>query len=360
MGSPGRHDGRMSEGWSAVREIAPALAFLLAGVPLAALLDELGFFAAAAARLQQRFTNLPVVLLWLGAAATTVVLNLDTTIVLLTPLFVRLARRADVDPVSVALVPLLLASLASSVLPVSNLTTLIAADRLGLSVADVVTHLGLPSLGAVAVGWFAYRRNHARVLVAGPVEAGEPRALMLGGAVVAGLLVAFTLGPAAGVQPWVAAVVADVVLIGITRTLPWRHVPVATAAAVAGVAALVAVLSGPTLLRPVLTTDHPLALIGTTAAAVGAANVVNNIPATLVAVQSTDHVGNGWWAWLLGVNAGAVLLPTGALANVLWRRILAADGIRVPLPDYLRRVWPVAVPAIAAAAVIHALLTVNR
>ena len=42
--------------------------------------------------------------LWALAAATTVVLNLDTTIVLLTPLYVRIARRADEDPLALALV----------------------------------------------------------------------------------------------------------------------------------------------------------------------------------------------------------------------------------------------------------------
>ena len=70
-------------------ELAPALAFLLAAVPLATLLDRLGFFRAVAARLAgPRGTS--VLALWLVAAATTIVLNLDTTIVLLTPLYVRI------------------------------------------------------------------------------------------------------------------------------------------------------------------------------------------------------------------------------------------------------------------------------
>ncbi len=47
--------------------------------------------------------------LWLLAAATTVVLNLDTTVVLLTPLYLRLARRVGVDPLPLAAIPLLLA-----------------------------------------------------------------------------------------------------------------------------------------------------------------------------------------------------------------------------------------------------------
>ena len=73
---------RVADQWSS---LWPALAFLLAGVPLAALLDRLGFFAAA-------------------AAVTTAVLNLDTTVVLLTPLYLRLARRAEVDPIPLVVI----------------------------------------------------------------------------------------------------------------------------------------------------------------------------------------------------------------------------------------------------------------
>lgn len=110
----------------------PALAFLLTGVPLAALLDRLGFFRAAADVVAGRPGPVPVGALWVLAAVTTVVLNLDTTVVLLTPLYLQLARRAGVDPVPLALIPLLLASLSSSVLPVSNLTTLLAAEHFDL------------------------------------------------------------------------------------------------------------------------------------------------------------------------------------------------------------------------------------
>src|SRR4051794_22510143 len=126
----------MSSPTDALEALWPALAFLLAAVPLAAMLDDLGFFDAVAARVTTRTTS--VLGLWLPAAATAVVLNIDPTVVLLTPLYVRLARRVGADPLPVAAIPLLLASLASSVLPVSNLTTLIAADTLGLTVGDVV------------------------------------------------------------------------------------------------------------------------------------------------------------------------------------------------------------------------------
>lgn len=200
--------------------MAPALAFLCAGVPLASLLDRFGFFESVARFMQRGVVPVAVCELWVLAAATTVVLNLDTTVMLLTPLYIRMAKRSNVDPLPLAVIPVLLASLASSVLPVSNLTTLIVADQVNASVSDVIGKLALPTAVAVVAGWLAYRRRFPAVLPSAPPEPPNRRALVLGGTFVAGLLVAFTAGPAVGVQPWMAVVAADAVLVCFTRLLP--------------------------------------------------------------------------------------------------------------------------------------------
>ena len=88
--------------------------------------------------------------LWVLAALVTTVLNLDAAVVLLTPLYVSIARRSGRDPLALAFQPVLLASLASSALPVSNLTNLIAASATGATTGGFVAHLALPSLVATA------------------------------------------------------------------------------------------------------------------------------------------------------------------------------------------------------------------
>jgi Na+/H+ antiporter NhaD/arsenite permease-like protein len=90
------------------------LAFLLVAVPLAVVLDDLGFFASAAAFVDGgRHLRLG---LWVMAIGVTILFNLDAAVVLLTPLYVRLAVRHGEDPVALAFIPALVASLASSVL----------------------------------------------------------------------------------------------------------------------------------------------------------------------------------------------------------------------------------------------------
>lgn len=339
-------------------DMAPALLFLCTGVPLAALLERLGFFDAVAVVIDRRWTNIPVGALWAMAAVTTVTLNLDTTIVLLTPLYVRLARRAGVDPLPVALVPLLLASLASSVLPVSNLTTLIAVGRFDLSVLDVVGHLAPASVVAVGVGWLAYRRRWPTVLPGGGRGTVDLRALRIGGVTVAAVLIGFVVGPSFGLDPWVVALSADVVLAAILRWVPWREIPLATALGVAGVAAAVTAVVGPDRLHALLDLEGPVAVGAIALVGTAASNVVNNLPAVLVAFDSTETMTWGAWAWLGGANTGAVLLPMGALANLLWWRIVRDEGLRVDLRAYTTAVVPVALPALVAAVLTLAVTSV--
>src|SRR4051812_12803345 len=139
----------------AIRPLAGPLGFVLVAVPLAVSLDHVGVFEELA-RLAARRRHV-VGACWVLAALVVAFLNLDAAVVLLTPLYVRTALLVDVDPVALAFQPVLLASLASSVLAVSNLTNLMAASRLSLTNVDFLRHLALPSLVASAVGWFAYR-----------------------------------------------------------------------------------------------------------------------------------------------------------------------------------------------------------
>lgn len=147
-----------SESGDAVRVLLSPVGFLLCAVPMSVLLDQLGVFGAMARRMPTRPGRRAAGYLWALAALVTTFLNLDAAVVLLTPLYVNIARQNDWDVLGLGVQPVLLACLASSALPVSNLTNLIAASWTGAGTVQFVTHLGLPSLAATVVGWWAYRR----------------------------------------------------------------------------------------------------------------------------------------------------------------------------------------------------------
>lgn len=49
------------------------------------------------------------------------------------------------------------------------------------------------------------------------------------------------------------------------------------------------------------------------------------------------------------MNTAAVLVPIGALANLLWLRIMRAEGLRIGLRHYVGITVPIALPAFGAA-----------
>jgi arsenical pump membrane protein len=336
---------------SAVRPLAGPLAFVVFAVPLAVLLDEIGVFhelALLAAR-----TPRVVGMCWIIAAAVVALLNLDAAVVLLTPLYARTARIVGLDPVMLVFQPVLLAMLASTVLPVSNLTNLIVAEHLSLTSTDFLAHGLVPSVIASTVGWFAYRmvfRSRPTIVVGR--AAVDHRALVIGGGAITSFLALLIGGERIGIDPWLAAAIVVAVLVGVTRSVPWRRVPLSTvllAAALAVVAAGVAA-ELPRLLSSA--GDGGVRGFGT---GVIAANALNNLPAALLSVRHVGHVAHVW-PLLLGLNLGPMLVITGSLASLLWQASARAAGVDVGAGEYSRVGALVGIPAMAAVALLVWLL----
>src|SRR5690606_7570762 len=130
------------------------------------------------------------------ATASTVVLSLDTTAVLVTPVVLALARRTGTRPLPLALTVLALANTASLLLPVSNLTNLLAAHRLGAGYVGAMGAPALAVLGVTVVVLLALHGRHlrGRFILTGTGPTPPDRVLLVvTAAVVALLAVAFAL-----------------------------------------------------------------------------------------------------------------------------------------------------------------------
>jgi arsenical pump membrane protein len=219
-------------------------------------------------------------------------------------------------------------------------------------VGAVVGHLAGPSLAAVVAGWVVHRRRLPTRLKIDGTASIDRRALYIGGAVVSALLVGFVAGPSVGIQPWMVAVAADAVLMVVVRDVPWRHVPLATAVGVAVVAEVLHLVVPHGLHLGSAPLQHPAGVVGLVAGGAALANVVNNLPALFAGLAGAHHMTWALWAWLLGINCGAVLLPVGALANLLWRRVVSRDGIDLGLGAYVRLTAPAGLAGLGAAAMV--------
>ncbi len=115
-----------------VARIAPVLVFLIAVTVIAELADKAKVFDVAA-REAAHLARGRVWRLWLLvvvlATGLTIVLSLDTCAVLLTPVVLAMARQLDIPPKLFAFTTVWLAGTASLLLPVSNLTNLLALHQ---------------------------------------------------------------------------------------------------------------------------------------------------------------------------------------------------------------------------------------
>ncbi len=163
-----------------VRRLAPVTGFLVAILLLAHLCDDDGLFLAVGGWMARASAGHPrklLALVFLTAAVTTAVLSLDTTVVLLTPVVfatsVTLGVRARPHVYACAH----LANSGSLLLPVSNLTNLLAFAASGLAFGRFAALMALPWLAVIGLEYVVFGRFFASDLGPGPAlgrPAGRP------------------------------------------------------------------------------------------------------------------------------------------------------------------------------------------
>ncbi|MGH2914507.1 MAG: SLC13 family permease, partial [Solirubrobacteraceae bacterium] len=191
----------------ALARLGPTVCFLAAllvladGCRRAGLFDALGELMARGSRGSPRRL---LALVFAAAAATTAVLSLDATIVLLTPIVFATAARARVNPRAQVYACSHLANSSSLLLPVSNLTNLLAFAAAGVSFARVAALMALPWAVAIAIEWVALSHAFGDELRKPEASAPDPQPLALPWfalAVVSLALAGFAVSSLLGVAP---------------------------------------------------------------------------------------------------------------------------------------------------------------
>ena len=334
--------------WSEVQvlvaRVGPIMGFVAAMTVVTDLASDAGVFQWGADRIRRWACGRSYVL-WLLLAAmavlSTIFLSIDTTAVLLTPVVVTVTRQTGLPVLPFALATVWLANTASLLLPVSNLTNLLAQHNLdGISPAGFATLMWAPSLAAIIIPLafiaVVFRRDLQRRYAPGPKKVIDPgsrtsipgkprtdRILLPGTAAVLLLLLPALVS---GLPVWLPASIAAVALLALfgfrrPRSLTINLVPwslllftsglflVMEAARYLGLPELAGQVAGrgegfPELLR--------LAATGALAS-----NVVNNLPAYLL-VEPLADTPLRTAALLIGVNAGPLITPWASLATLLW------------------------------------------
>ncbi len=341
----------VSDARHALTRFGPTVGFLAAllvladGCRRAGLFDALGLTMAVGARGSPRRL---LGMVFVVAACTTAVLSLDATVVLLTPIVFATAARLRANPRPHVYACSHLANTASLLLPVSNLTNLLAFQASGLSFTRFGALMLVPWLAALLIEWQVLNRAFSSELEGGS-EAGtriaeRPQLPVFALVVVGATLVGFALSSLIGIAPVWVATAAAAVMTARERPAPLELARAAEPGFLIFVLALGVIVSAASQhgLSSVVDSVLPrgtglLELLAVAAVSAVAANLLNNLPATLIILPVVTASGPGAvLAMLVGVNVGPNATYVGSLATLLWRRIVHAHDETVDIGEFLR------------------------
>jgi arsenical pump membrane protein len=251
-----------------------------------------------------------------------------------------------------------LANTASLLLPVSNLTNLLAVNRLHLSAASFAAKMWLPAIASIAVTAvvlsIAYRRDlRGHYAVPGTFDIADRVSFRVSATVCVVIAPFFVIG----LPVWLPASVAAVVLLVLflfrqprrvrMSLLPWRLVVL-----VQGLFLFVATLGAHGLDRLLGDaaghSNSALGVLRTAGVGAGASNLANNLPSYLALERVTDGRQHQLLGLLLGTNVGPLVLLWGSLATLLWRERCKARDVEISAWQFAR-VGLVGVPVLLLA-----------
>ncbi|MDB5459896.1 MAG: Citrate transporter [Caulobacteraceae bacterium] len=347
--------------------------FLIGMMLLAEIARREGLFDVAAAFAVNRSGGSPrrlLLLVYAVGVAVTVFLSNDATAVVLTPAVYAAARKARTDPLPHLVACALVANAASFVLPISNPANLVLYGGRTPPLGAWLASFALPSLVAVVATYLALRWAE-RSRLDGLCERDVPQPALGAGAVTAlaglgvtalVLLAASAFNLPLGLPTAVMGVltVAAVLLreratpVPVLRDVSWSVLPL-----VAGLFVLVQALDRTGVvavlaaeLERASRASAGLASVGAGALLALACNLMNNLPAGMIAsaAAARAHPPAGVVDGLLiGVDLGPNLSVTGSLATILWLTAIRREGGDVGFWRFLRTGAVVAPPALALA-----------
>ena len=287
-----------------------------------------------------------------AVALVTAVLNLDTSVVFMTPVALYAARAKGTDDKAFLYGTIFMSNSASLLLLGSNLTNLLVFSRSPTLGSTFARYMVLPWIVAVIVTIavvLAWRWRPLRQGVRTPERSATsfifgPGVLAVGFAVLAML---FLKSPAIWV--FVVGVVTELYELAVKKRTALRGALSVTNPWTLSLLFLVAVAVGWFARFSTLTMSllrH--ASVGATIAISAIASIViNNLPAaSLFAAHRVAHP----YALLLGLDLGPNIIVTGALSSLLWIRIARRNDVRPSMVTFSVVGTMVAILAIVCAA----------
>ena len=349
-----------AQAWRVTQTGQEALLFLLSLLLLSALLERSGFFEWAAVEAARRargdgqrlYRNV-----FLLGALITAALSLDTTAVILTPVVLAFVSRLKLPARPYLFACAFVANAASLPLPVSNLTNLLFAGAFHLPFGGFFARMLLPQCVALTLNYFLFRRLFRRELPPefSDADLPEPHSVVPNASyfrasvsILLLVLIGYFAAPFVHLPPYAVgfAGCACLIIWGVrTRRIGWKLVRETSWPVFPFVIGLFVVIGGVENLgltapvaRSLMHLHQPLwGMLAMAGGAGAASNIVNNLPAALLArsVLLSAHAGPPLiYATLLGTNIGPNITLSGSLATLLVREAARKKGENISAKEF--------------------------
>ncbi|HET9757033.1 MAG TPA: ArsB/NhaD family transporter [Candidatus Limnocylindrales bacterium] len=343
--------------------------FLLAGMMiLAGGLSQTGFFEFVAGVAIHQSRGEPfrlLVVLSVLTAALSALLDNVTTVVLLTPVTLSIARTLRVSPFPYLMSQVLASNIGGSATLIGDPPNILIGSAAGLDFGMFLFNLG-PVVVVIFAAFLVIMRvafrgsmeddaNRLDILAeVDPASAIKDRTLMLRALVVLALtIVGFLTHSALGLEAATVALLGATVLMIVGRLDPHealRDIEWNTLFFFVGLFMLVeavvhvGIVGGITeALADATGGRSDLATVGVLWFSAGASAVVDNIPYTATAIPVVEGlIASGlqpeslWWALALGACLGGNLTIVGASANIVVANLAARDGHPITFMQFFR------------------------
>jgi Na+/H+ antiporter NhaD/arsenite permease-like protein len=343
--------------------------FLLAGMMvLAGGLSRTGFFefvAGHAIRLSRGQPFRLLLILSLLTAVLAAVLDNVTTVVLLTPVTLSIARTLRVSPFPYLISQIFASNIGGTATLIGDPPNILIGSAAGLDFAAFLVNLApvvvVILVAFVGIMWFAFGRGMEDdadrldiLATVDPAAAIKDRPLMFRALAVLGLtLVAFLFHSVLGLEAATIALLGATVLMIVgpldpheaLRDIEWNTLfffvglfmlieAVVHVGIVGGIADALADAAGG---------DLTIATMGILWFSAIASAIVDNIPYTATAIPIVQQLAQSgltadpmWWALALGACLGGNLTIVGASANIVVANLAARDGHPITFMQFFR------------------------
>jgi arsenical pump membrane protein len=366
---------RISEGISFLGGTGPFtdVALFLSITSIAIALDVTGFFDYIAVKFLERVETSGF-MIFTGIYVLTSILTLftsnDILILTLTPFLLVFLKHLRLNPIPFLVAEFFAANILSMGLLVGNPTNIIAGISAGLNFTDYARIMILPALVAGVVSfamlYAIFRKDicvkcHAKKLPKMKLNPWSVPALLL----LAGAIASMALFSSSELLLWHIAVLWALLTLAVfalpqliiilkngkklrqsylyemETKMPWEIIPfvfgffvLIEAFEINGITYQIG-----TFLSGALSSSLVASVFGIGLLSTFAANIFNNIPMTVffsgLVHNFTANAAGATYALIMGSNLGANLTPIGALAGIMWMKILRHRGVRITFTQFL-------------------------